>query len=123
LTLSDSKNIILYETAIIASRFTGKLEIPFLNNLLDRLPIDLPARFTNRTACFTEVYIISNLALNELYKDEQGKQSEVYNAFTERIHEIIKFTALGKYHYEKPKPIEPQQMELIPIENDDDLPF
>lgn len=111
------------QKVLVLDEFTGKLELPFLNNLLDKPPLDLPARFANRTACFTEVYIISNLTLQDLYKDEQQTTKGVYDAFTERIHEIIKFTALGVYHHEKPKPIEPQQMELIPIENDDDLPF
>jgi len=91
-----------------------------MNNLLDRLPLELPARFTNRQACFTEVYIISNLPLGELYKDSP---QQVRQAFLERFHEIIKFTALGKWQYEKRKEDKTIQMELIPIENDNDIPF
>jgi len=107
---------------LVLDEFTGKLEIEFVNNLLDRLPLELPARYANRTACFTEVYIISNLPLADLYKDEQSKTPEVYKAFRERIHEIIRFTALGKYAYEKRRGGAAIQMELIPIP-DDDMPF
>jgi len=113
------------QNVLVLDEFTGKLDITFVNNLLDRMPIDLPARYANRTACFTEVYIISNLSLNELYTDDQTKTPEVYNAFKERFHEIIKFTALGKWLYEKSLTDKAEQttMELIPIENDDDMPF
>lgn len=111
------------QKVLVLDEFTGRIDLPFLNNLLDRYPVDLPARFSNRTACFEEVYIISNLPLHELYKDEQNTRSEVYNAFTQRIHEIIRFTALGKWHFEKRQSGGTQQLEMIPIENDENLPF
>ena len=110
------------QKVLVLDEFTGLLDITFVNNLLDRLPLDLPARYGNRTACFTEVYIISNLAVTELYKEQQNTMPEVYRAFTERIHEIIKFTAFGKSHYEKRKSGEPKQIEMTPV-NDNDMPF
>jgi len=108
------------QKVLVLDEFTGTPDITFMNNLLDRLPLELPARFTNRQACFTKVYIISNLPLNELYKDSPP---QVRQAFLERFHEIIKFTALGKWQYEKRREDKAVQMELIPIENDEDLPF
>ena len=109
--------------------FTGKIDLPFMNNLLDKFPVQLPARFSNRTACFEQVFIISNLPLDRLYKDEQNTAREVYNAFISRIHNIIKFTALGVWHYEKkdgkqvPPPKQAKLSDLVPIEDDGDLPF
>jgi len=82
---------------LVLDEFTGKLDIDFINNLLDRLPLELPARYSNRTACFTDIYIISNLPMSELYKDAP---TEVRKAFVSRFHNIIKFTAFCKYHYE-----------------------
>ncbi|MDR0752376.1 MAG: hypothetical protein LBF12_07370 [Christensenellaceae bacterium] len=84
------------QKVLVLDEFTGLLSIAFMNNLLDRYPLELPARFSNRTACFTEVYIISNLPLSALYTETQNAQPEVYKAFTSRIHEIIHFTALGE---------------------------
>ena len=86
---------------LVLDEFTGRIDLPFLNNILDRYPVDLPARFSNRTACFDEAYIISNLSLANLYQEERNTKPEIYNSFKQRIHEIIKFTALGKWHYEK----------------------
>ena len=87
---------------LILDEFTGhgQFDIPFLNNLLDRLPIELPARYTNRTACYDEVYIISNLPLDQIYMDEKSRTPQVHKAFVERIHDIIKFTDFKKWHYE-----------------------
>ena len=99
-----------------------------MNNLLDKFPLDLPSRFANRTACFDEVFIISNLELSELYSDEQIRTPEIYNAFIQRIHNIIHFTALGVWHYEKKngKPTKPPKQlrvsDLMPVD-DKDLPF
>ena len=87
---------------LLLDEFTGEhMQLNFLNNTLDKYPLELPARFTNRTACFTHVYIVSNLPLLELYKNEQMNSRPVYNAFISRIGEIIQFTALGKHKHEK----------------------
>jgi hypothetical protein len=117
------------QKVLVLDEFTGKVDITFMNNLLDKFPLELPARFANRTACFEEVYIISNLSLPELYKEQQTAMPEVYKAFTERIKDIIRFTALGVWHYELKdgKPVKPPKQlklsDLKPIENDSDLPF
>ena len=58
----------------------------------------------------------------------------MYGAFRERIKNIIKFTALGVWHYElkdgvpvpPPKPQKQTQVkltDLTPIEDNGDLPF
>ena len=106
------------QPVLLLDEFTGKLDITFVNNLLDRYPIDLPARFNNRTACFTKVYIISNLTLAELYKDEQHTMPEVYKAFVERFHDIIKFTAYRTFHFEMEN-----KMIALTSEQEEDLPF
>lgn len=90
-----------HQKILVLDEFTGKIDLPFMNNLLDKFPVQLPARFSNRTACFEQVFIISNLPLDRLYKDEQHTAREVYNAFMARIHNIIKFTGVGVWRYEK----------------------
>jgi len=82
---------------LILDEFTGKVDIETINNILDRFPLELPARYSNRTACFTEVYIISNLPMSEIYKDAP---TEVRKAFVERFHNIIFFYEKYKYRYE-----------------------
>ena len=56
---------------------------------LDIYPVQLPARYMDRTACYEKVYILSNLGLEEQYRDVQNKSPETWNAFIRRISKII----------------------------------
>jgi len=75
---------------------------------------------------------IFNLSLSQLYTDIRATKSEVYNAFRQRIKNIIRFTAFKVWHYElkdgepvkPPKTIPPKQIAILePIEDDGTLPF
>ena len=57
-------------------------------NYLDRYPLLLPARYTDRVACFTKVYITSNLPLSGQYMLEQTRAKPVWEAFLRRITEV-----------------------------------
>lgn len=117
-----------HQKVLVLDEFTGKIDLPFLNNLLDKFPVQLPARFSNRTACFEQVYIISNLPLESLYKEEQSTARAVYNAFIARIHNVIKFTGVGEWEYIKkdgervPPPTQLKIPNLIPIDDDEETP-
>ena len=126
-TFEDYQN----QKILILDEFTGKIDITFLNNLLDKFPVNLPARYANRTACFDEVYIVSNLPLDRLYTFEKQSTPEVYNAFIQRIKNIIHFTGFLEWHYELKdgKPVPPPKQtkitDLIPLSDKeaDELPF
>lgn len=85
---------------LVLDEFTGKMDITLLNNILDRYPLELPARYSNKVACFNKVFIVSNLPLSKLYQEEQVSRPEVYRAFLARFNRVIHFTGLGKYRYE-----------------------
>jgi len=101
---------------LLLDEFTGKgLEIEFVNNLLDKLPLELPARYSNRTACYLHIYIVSNLPMSELYKDAPD---EVRKAFVGRFQDVIKFTAFCKYHFEQcngMRVLSPEEAEGLPF--------
>ena len=129
-TFEDYQN----QKILILDEFTGKIDITFLNNLLDKFPVNLPARYANRTACFDEVYIVSNLPLDRLYTFEKQSTPEVYNAFIQRIKNIIHFTGFLEWHYELKdgcimhKPVPPKKAtltDLVPLSDEDagELPF
>lgn len=71
------------------------IEINELNNLCDIYPLELRSRYQNKVACYTKVYIISNLDIDEQYKDVQRQAPELWNAFTRRITRIMYFTDVG----------------------------
>jgi hypothetical protein len=83
------------ENVMLFDEFSSDIRIQDMNNYLDGYPIALPARYSNKQACYERVYIISNLDLREQYKSEQQHQPEVWAAFVRRIHKVIRFNADG----------------------------
>lgn len=85
---------------IIFEEFRSSLKIQDMLNYLDGYPLDLPCRYNNKTACFTKVYIITNIALEKQYKDVQREYPETWNAFLRRIDCVKEFGENGITHYE-----------------------
>ena len=80
---------------VIFEEFRSSLKIQDMLNYLDGYPLDLPCRYNNKIACFTKVYIISNLPLNDQYRDIQREYEETWKAFLRRIHKVMYFTSDG----------------------------
>lgn len=102
------------EKIIVLDEFDSSLKITFLNKLLDRYPLMLPARYSNKVACYDEVYIVSNLKLSEQYKDIQESKPDLYKAFMRRIHNIIRIDEYG-IHNEKLGGLKQIQLDLKDI--------
>jgi len=64
-------------------------------NYLDMYPLYLPARYNDRIACYTKVYITSNLALEQQYRSVQWERPETWRAFLRRIHTVIEYLPDG----------------------------
>ena len=80
---------------IVFEEFRSSLKIEEMLNYLDGYPVELPARYSNRTACFTKVYIITNIPLEEQYTNIQEKQPETWNALLRRIHHYLFYSSTG----------------------------
>lgn len=85
------------ENTIVLDEFDSSFKINFMNKLLDRYPLMLPARYANKVACYNNVFIVSNLTLSEQYKDIQEYKPELYKAFLRRIHNIIRIDETGTH--------------------------
>lgn len=79
------------EPVIIFDEFRNQLKIHDMLNYLDGYPLTLPCRYANRQACYTIVYIISNIPLEEQYPIVQQQQKSTWEAFLRRINEVTKF--------------------------------
>lgn len=64
-------------------------------NYLDIYPLHLPARYNDRVACYTKVYLTSNLPLEKQYRAEQWDRPETWRAFLRRIHNVIEYLPDG----------------------------
>ena len=85
------------EDVLLLDEYSSNFKIRDLLNYLDGYPLNLPARYSNRVACYTKVYIISNLCLSKQYPDIQFDSPATFAALLRRIHTVIHYTAPGEF--------------------------
>ena len=76
------------QDVIIFEEFRSGIKIQDMLNYLDGYPVKLPCRYTDRVACYTKVYLISNIALEQQYPNVQTDSPETWAAFCRRIHHV-----------------------------------
>lgn len=83
------------EDVLVFEEFRSDLPIGSMLNYLDIYPLQLPARYNNRQACYNFVYIVSNWKLEDQYHNIHLEQPETWNAFIRRIHKVRIYTGTG----------------------------
>lgn len=89
------------QDVLVLDEFRSGIQFSTMLNVLDGYPFQLPCRYANRQACYTKVYIISNISLDQQYPNIQVSEPSSFKALRRRIHEEI---------------------EMLP-EDDPDMPF
>lgn len=86
----DGQDVIIFE------EFRGGLKHGDMLNYLDGYPLLLPCRYFNRQACYTKVFIITNIPPDAQYAniDLESRQ-----AFFRRINTVREFTEFGPTDY------------------------
>ncbi len=79
------------QKVLLLDEFRSGFPISDLLQYLDRYPCRLPARYTDKVACYTEVYIISNEDLSEQYINIQNDKPESYQALLRRMNKVLYF--------------------------------
>ena len=79
------------EPVMCFDEFRSSLMIGDMLDYLDGYPLNLPARYAQRVACFTTVYIISNIDLSEQYPNVQHDEPATWKAFLRRIGKVIEY--------------------------------
>lgn len=93
------------ENVLLLDEYRHNFDITYLLKLLDVYPLKLKARYGNKVACYTKVFIISNIPLDEQY---QNADELTKSALYRRIHKIIHFIGFNKFDVlEKEKRLEP----------------
>lgn len=82
---------------LVFEEFHSQIPIGDMLNYTDIYPLMLPARYSDKVACYTYVYITSNVPLEEQYYDLRCglKYRAVWDAFLRRIHNIIEYKSDG----------------------------
>lgn len=83
------------QPVIAFEEFRSSLRLSDMLNYCDIYPIELPARYANKYACFDMVYIVSNWPLEEQYSDIQKTDRASWRAFLRRIHKVVEYKADG----------------------------
>ena len=79
------------QSVLVFEEFNSQIPIEDMLNYLDIYPLNLPARYNDRVACYETVYVTSNLPLNSQYPKIQKQQPETWNAFLRRIHAVTEY--------------------------------
>lgn len=102
---------------ILFDEFRSSLPLRDMLNYCDIYPLELPARYSNKYACYEKVYILSNWSLESQYRDSQENDRTSWLAFLRRIKKVKTFIngAVTEYpsvteYFNRPAP-------FIPIEH------
>lgn len=77
------------QDVLLLDEFRSGIPFSLMLNVLDGYPLKLPCRYAKRQACYTKVYIVSNISLDKQYPNIQQDEPESYQAFLRRIHETF----------------------------------
>lgn len=86
------------QSVMLLDEYAGQIEFELLLKMLDRYPVNLPARFNNKFALYDTIYMVSNLRLEDLYKSVQRHRPEQWNALVRRIGTYQEMDADGVLH-------------------------
>lgn len=80
------------QDVIIFEEFRSSLKIEDMLKYLDGHPVMLPCRYNNRVACYTKVFLISNIPLERQYTNIQQECPKTWDAFIARIDHVEHMT-------------------------------
>ncbi len=86
------------QNILLIDEFDSQFPIQLMLNLLDGYPLELPCRYANKQACYTKVYIISNMDIHEQYAYEKIREQNTWNTFLRRINKVMKYYAYNQFH-------------------------
>lgn len=80
------------QDVILFDEFRSQLPLSAMLGYLEGYPTELPCRYANKVACFTKVFLVSNIPLEHQYPNVQQNEPESWKAFNRRIHEVRTMT-------------------------------
>ncbi|MSS11684.1 hypothetical protein FYJ38_24050 [Clostridium sp. WB02_MRS01] len=76
------------EPVLVFEEFRSSLPLSDMLNYLDIYPITLKARYANKYACFSRIFIVTNWELEKQYAERQITDKESFQALLRRIHKV-----------------------------------
>lgn len=79
------------QDVVVFEEYMGNFTIQKFNNYADGYPLKLEARYSDKQACYTKLFIISNIDLGKQYPHVREEEPSVWQAFIRRIHKVMWF--------------------------------
>ena len=76
------------QDVIVFDEFRSSLPLSDMLCYLDGYPLTLPCRYANRVACYTKVYILSNIPLDKQYPNVQLEEPASFDALKRRLTSV-----------------------------------
>lgn len=111
------------QSVIAFEEFRSSMKISEMLMYCDIFPLELPARFSNKYACYNTVYIISNWSLEKQYIEVQRGDKESWEAFLRRIHKVIVYSEDGSIKEYSSVNAYLNRGEFVEIKDSVDVPF
>ena len=83
------------QDVIMFEEFRSSLPLSDMLIYLDGYPCILPCRYADKQACFTKVFIVTNIPLEKQYPNIQLESPESWEAFKRRIKQITPIYTTG----------------------------
>lgn len=83
------------EPVLLLDEFRSSLPFSDLLKYLEGYPVMLPCRYADKVACYTKVYIVSNVPLSEQYPNIQTDEPESWRALKARLTECYEMLPDG----------------------------
>lgn len=93
------------QDVILFDEFRSSLPLAAMLTYLEGYPIELPCRYANKVACFTKVFLISNIPLEKQYPNVQLDEPQSWKAFLRRFDTVLQMD---------------KELELLPDDTDFD---
>ena len=79
------------EDVLLLDEFRSSIPFSELLQILDGYPCKLAARYADKVACFTKVYIVTNIPFEEQYPNIKRDETDSWEALRARINHFIEF--------------------------------
>lgn len=111
------------QDVIIFEEYRSGLKIQDMLNYLDGYPLELPCRYANKIACYTKVYIITNIELECQYEEIQKNYKDTWHAFLRRINKVIRMDYKSSKIYTVKEYIDREEFVSLTRFEQEELPF
>lgn len=84
------------QSVLVFENFRSSIEIDEFLVYLSPYPCALPARYSDRSAAYNKVYIVSYIPLDRQYRHLEGDQNILLRKFQSKINKLIEFRVDGE---------------------------